>query len=200
MNSVLQSLYFINEFRKNVYNTMAVNKKTNLTTVALQHVFRDLQLSDKSVSTMKLIKNLGNTQHRLKQHDAHEFLRELLQTIREETSQNCVESSRLMLSLFEGKLSTLYKFKKVEYIKQFEEEFHDIQLIVSGKKNREYRRPTFKLNEKIVRGSQYYLFDYLHTSLLQFPNRSKITLPRQLWMDPIRSWQANMVCKPRKKL
>lgn len=80
LNTVLQTLYFTNEFRKQVYEMpIKAVKSSKSVVLALQRVFFDLQFSNKPVGTKKLTRSFGwDTSESFMQYDVLEFLRLLL--------------------------------------------------------------------------------------------------------------------------
>ena len=89
MNSLLQSLFHLQELRRSVYRmpTQAVdNDKPGEPNVALalQRVFYNLQYGDNSVSTKELTKAFGwDSMETFTQHDVQELLRLLLDNLEE---------------------------------------------------------------------------------------------------------------------
>lgn len=79
MNSLIQSLYFTNIFRKAVYKIPTEKEDpTNSVALALQRCFYNLQFSDESVGTTELTKSFGwDSLDAFMQHDVQEFSRVL---------------------------------------------------------------------------------------------------------------------------
>lgn len=79
MNSLIQSLYFTNIFRKAVYRIPTEKEDpTNSVALALQRCFYNLQYSDESVGTTELTKSFGwDSLDAFMQHDVQEFSRVL---------------------------------------------------------------------------------------------------------------------------
>lgn len=135
MNSLLQTLYFTNQLRKAVYKMPTESDDSNKSVaLALQRVFHELQFSDKPVGTKKLTKSFGwETLDSFMQHDVQEFLRVLLDKLEIKMKGTCVEGT--VPKLFEGKMISFIKCKKVDYTSSRAETFYDIQLNVKGKKD-----------------------------------------------------------------
>lgn len=79
MNSLIQSLYFTNVFRKAVYKIPTEKEDpNNSVALALQRCFYNLQFSDESVGTTELTKSFGwDSLDAFMQHDVQEFSRVL---------------------------------------------------------------------------------------------------------------------------
>lgn len=79
MNSLFQSLYFTNSFRKAVYQIPTENDQpTKSIALALQRVFYNLQFLDTAVGTTELTKSFGwDSLEAFRQHDVQEFNRVL---------------------------------------------------------------------------------------------------------------------------
>lgn len=79
MNSLIQSLYFTDVFRKAVYRIPTEKEDpTNSVALALQRCFYNLQYSDESVGTTELTKSFGwDSLDAFMQHDVQEFSRVL---------------------------------------------------------------------------------------------------------------------------
>lgn len=79
MNSLFQSLYFTNSFRKAVYQIPTENDEpTKSVALALQRVFYNLQFLDTAVGTTELTKSFGwDSLEAFRQHDVQEFNRVL---------------------------------------------------------------------------------------------------------------------------
>lgn len=79
MNSLFQSLYFTNSFRKAVYQIPTENDTpTKSIALALQRVFYNLQFMNTAVGTTELTKSFGwDSLEAFRQHDVQEFNRVL---------------------------------------------------------------------------------------------------------------------------
>ncbi|CRK86286.1 CLUMA_CG000165, isoform A [Clunio marinus] len=135
MNSLLQTLYFTNELRKEVYKMPTeADDSSKSVALALQRVFHDLQFSNKPVGTKKLTKSFGwETLDSFMQHDVQEFLRVLLDKLEIKMKGTSIEGT--IPRLFAGKMISYIKCKNVSYKSTKMETFYDIQLNIKGKKN-----------------------------------------------------------------
>ncbi|KAF9082945.1 hypothetical protein BGX23_011943 [Mortierella sp. AD031] len=112
MNSMLQSLYFTNYFRK-------------------AHVFYQLSVSSKAVSTKDLTQSFGwDEVESFRQHDVQEFNRVLQQNLEQKMRGTKAEGA--LQYLFEGKTKSFVKCLSVDYESSLTETFYDIQLNVRG--------------------------------------------------------------------
>lgn len=132
LNSLLQMLFHINAFRKAVYQLPFKDESNGSTyTLALQNVFRHLQLSDKEVNTQELLTAFGWTsQDAFAQQDVQEMMRILLDKLEEKMKGTVVDGA--IQNLFCGTVRSYIKCVKVDYSSIREEEFYDIQLDVKG--------------------------------------------------------------------
>ncbi len=135
LNSMLQVLYFTNALRKAVYKMPTeADDSAKSVGLALQRVFNDLQFNDKAVGTKKLTKSFGwETLDSFMQHDVQEFLRVLLDKLEMKMKATCVEGT--IPRLFEGKTTSFFKCKNVDYSSHKSESFYDVQLNIKGKKD-----------------------------------------------------------------
>ncbi|KAI3652031.1 hypothetical protein MP228_003334 [Amoeboaphelidium protococcarum] len=132
MNSLLQSLYFTNGFRRAVYKIPTDKDDTGKSVpLALQRVFYSLQASDDAVDTRELTKSFGwDTLDAFMQHDVQEFNRVLQDNL--ETKMKGTESEGAIEKLFVGKMKSYIKCINVDFESSREEAFYDIQLNVKG--------------------------------------------------------------------
>ncbi|CAH1396929.1 unnamed protein product [Nezara viridula] len=132
MNSLLQTLFFTNQFRKAVYQIPY--KGMESVAFALQRVFYGLQFSDKPVDTRVLTNSFGwKTSDTLRQQDVHEFLRLLIDKL-----EGMIENTPMkgtLSYLFEGQMVSTIECRYVNYKSSRTETFYDIQLNVVGKEN-----------------------------------------------------------------
>lgn len=134
LNALLQMLYHVNQFRQSVYRMPCTELGSTSTPLALQGVFRELQTSEKSVSTDTLLKAFGWTsQDAFMQQDVQEMMRVLLDKIEENMKGTVVEG--VVNKLFSGKVSSFIRCINVDYESRRLEDFYDIQLDVKGCKN-----------------------------------------------------------------
>ncbi|KAI9203814.1 uncharacterized protein BJ171DRAFT_459923 [Polychytrium aggregatum] len=135
MNSLLQSLYFTNEFRKATFQIPTENDDPNKSTaLALQRVFYNLQYSSECVGTIELTKSFGWDMHdSFMQHDVQEFNRVLQDNLESKMKGTAAEGA--ISRLFVGKMKSYIKCINVEYESSRTEDYYDIQLNVKGCKN-----------------------------------------------------------------
>ncbi|KAI8611746.1 cysteine proteinase [Chytriomyces sp. MP71] len=132
MNSLLQSLYFINYFRSAVFNIPTDNEEpTKSIPLALQRIFYQLQFSEQSVGTTELTKSFGwDTLDSFMQHDVQEFNRVLQDNL--ESKMKGTKAEGAISKLFVGKYKSYIKCINVDYESSRIEDFYDIQLNVKG--------------------------------------------------------------------
>ncbi|WEW56134.1 ubiquitin-specific protease ubp15 [Emydomyces testavorans] len=134
LNSLLQSLYFTNSFRKAVYQipTEADAKKSN-SAWTLQRLFYSLQTSESPVSTQELTSSFGwESKQIFEQQDVQELCRKLMERLEEKMKQTPAEKA--LPDLFVGKTKTYISCINVDYESSRIEDFWDIQLNVRGNK------------------------------------------------------------------
>ncbi|KAI5285731.1 hypothetical protein KEM54_000337 [Ascosphaera aggregata] len=134
LNSLLQSLYFTNKFRKAVYNipTEQDASKTN-SAYTLQRLFYQLQTSESPVATTELTGSFGwESRQIFEQQDVQELSRKLMERLEEKMKGTSVEKA--LEELFVGKSKTYISCINVDFESSRVEEFWDIQLNVSGNK------------------------------------------------------------------
>ncbi|KAJ2697853.1 ubiquitin-specific protease ubp15 [Coemansia sp. IMI 209128] len=132
MNSLLQSLYFTNEFRNAVYQipTEADDPKRSVA-LALQRVFYNLQVSGDAVDTTELTKSFGWDSHdSFMQHDVQEFNRVLQDNLETKMKGTVVDGA--VAKLFEGKMKSFIRCVNVDYESSRVENYYDISLNVKG--------------------------------------------------------------------
>ncbi|KAI8068652.1 hypothetical protein BC940DRAFT_298725 [Gongronella butleri] len=148
MNSLLQSLFCINQFRKAVYQVPVSNgsdhgggasnhggdASTKNVGLALQKLFYQLEHANEPVSTTELTKSFGwETVDGFMQHDVQEFSRVLLENL--EAKMKNTPADGAIESLFVGKMKSYIKCIDVNYESSRVEDFYDIQLNVVDCKN-----------------------------------------------------------------
>ncbi|KAH6918657.1 ubiquitin carboxyl-terminal hydrolase 5 [Coprinopsis sp. MPI-PUGE-AT-0042] len=135
MNSLLQSLFCTNYFRKAVYQIPTEqDTPTESVALALQRVFYHLQTSDQPVGTTELTKSFGwKSLDSFLQHDVQEFNRVLQDKL--ESKMKGTKAEGAIQKLFVGKMKSYIKCVNVDYESSRIEEFNDIQLNVKGMKN-----------------------------------------------------------------
>ncbi|GMY23515.1 ubiquitin carboxyl-terminal hydrolase 12-like isoform X6 [Fagus crenata] len=133
MNSLLQTLYHIPYFRKNVYHmpTTENDMPTGSIPLALQSLFYKLQYSDTSVATKELTKSFGwDTYDSFMQHDVQELNRVLCEKLEDKMKGTVVEGT--IQQLFEGHHMNYIECINVDYKSTRKESFYDLQLDVKG--------------------------------------------------------------------
>lgn len=134
LNSLLQSLYFTNAFRKAVYQipTEAEASRDN-SAWTLQRLFNNLQTSDYPVSTTELTASFGwESRQIFEQQDVQELSRKLMERLEEKMKGTPAEKA--LPDLFVGKSKTYISCINVDYESSRVEDFWDIQLNVRNNK------------------------------------------------------------------
>ncbi|POR35949.1 Ubiquitin carboxyl-terminal hydrolase 21 [Tolypocladium paradoxum] len=135
LNSLLQSLYFTNAFRKAVYEIPTENDESMQNSAyTLQRLFYQLQTSEQAVGTNELTKSFGwETRHIFEQQDVQELSRKLMERMEEKMKGTKAEN--VLPEMFSGKIKTYISCINVDYESSRIEDFWDIQLNVSGNEN-----------------------------------------------------------------
>ncbi|KAG8902957.1 hypothetical protein FRB99_003895 [Tulasnella sp. 403] len=135
MNSLLQSLYCTNAFRKAVYQIPTEeDTPSESVALALQRVFYSLQTSDTAVGTTELTRSFGwKSLDSFLQHDVQEFNRVLQEKL--EAKMKGTAADGAITKLFVGKMKSYIKCVNVDFESSRSEDFYDIQLNVKGMKN-----------------------------------------------------------------
>ncbi|CAO0793297.1 unnamed protein product [Mucor circinelloides] len=135
MNSLLQSLYCTNKFRKAVYEIPTEkDEPTKSVALALQRCFYNLQYSSDPIGTLELTKSFGwDSLDAFMQHDVQEFNRVLQDNLEEKMKGTPADGA--ISKLFEGKMKSYIKCINVDYESSRVEDYYDIQLNVKGCKN-----------------------------------------------------------------
>ncbi|KAG0226956.1 hypothetical protein BGW42_003276 [Actinomortierella wolfii] len=145
MNSLLQSLFFTNYFRKAVFEIPTEDDEpTKSVSLALQRVFYQLTHSTQPVGTNELTRSFGwNSLESFMQHDVQEFNRG-------------TDAEGAIQKLFVGKMKSFIKCINVDYESSRTENFYDIQLNVKGCKT---LHDSFKnyIEEEILDGDNKYM-------------------------------------------
>ncbi|KAL8868468.1 MAG: hypothetical protein Q9174_004972, partial [Haloplaca sp. 1 TL-2023] len=132
LNSLLQSLYFTNAFRKAVYcipTEHEADKKNSAWT--LQRLFYLLQTSEDAVSTQELTASFGwETKDIFMQQDVQELSRILME--RMEARMKGTDAENALSQMFVGKMKTYISCINVDYESSRIEDFWDVQLNVRG--------------------------------------------------------------------
>ncbi|WVO13321.1 hypothetical protein L204_100935 [Cryptococcus depauperatus] len=134
MNSLLQSLFCTNYFRKAVYQIPTENDiPSESLPLALQRVFYHLQTSSQPVGTTELTKSFGwKSLDSFMQHDVQEFSRILQDKLEIKMKGTPAEGS--IPKLFKGQMKNYIKCIDVDFESSVVEEFYDIQLTIKGLK------------------------------------------------------------------
>ncbi|KAF9582420.1 hypothetical protein BGW38_000230, partial [Lunasporangiospora selenospora] len=132
MNSLLQSLFFTNYFRKAVFGIPTEDDEPSKSvSLALQRVFYQLATSSVSVGTNELTKSFGwNSLESFMQHDVQEFNRVLQDNLEGKMKGTGAEGA--IQNLFVGKMKSYIKCINVDYESSRVENFYDIQLNVKN--------------------------------------------------------------------
>lgn len=141
MNSLLQSLYFTNYFRKAIFQVPTKDEypkgdsSSNITnTLALQRIFWRLQHSDSPVYTTELTKAFGwESLEAFIQSDVQEFSRVLLDDLETRTKRTAAEG--VVEKLFVGKVRNVIRCTNVPFESRRTENFYDLQLSIKGLSN-----------------------------------------------------------------
>ncbi len=140
MNSLLQTLYMLNAFRRAVYDMPlpdqnSENSESDMS-YALQKVFHELQFSTSVVKTKKLTESFGwESTDAFTQHDVQELNRILCDHLEEKMKKVSAEGSNTISQLFQGKLLNYIECINVNYESKREESFYDLSLNVKGCRN-----------------------------------------------------------------
>ncbi|KAJ6146967.1 hypothetical protein N7497_008949 [Penicillium chrysogenum] len=135
LNSLLQSLYFTNAFRKAVYQIPTDQEATRENSAwALQRLFYNLQTNDVAVSTTELTASFGwQSSQIFEQQDVQELSRKLMERLEHKMKGTVAE--KVLPDLFVGKTKTYISCINVDYESSRVEDFWDIQLNVRGNKS-----------------------------------------------------------------
>ena len=135
MNSLLQSLYCTNYFRRAVYQIPTEDDHpSESVALALQRVFFNLQNSLLPVGTTELTRSFGwKSLDSFMQHDVQEFNRVLQDKL--EARMKGTVADGAITNLFVGKMKSYVKCVNVDFESSRVEDFYDIQLNVKGMNN-----------------------------------------------------------------
>jgi hypothetical protein len=130
MNSLLQTLNILGAFKKAVFQIPFINDDyENSISLSLQRLFYDLIKDENPVSTGRLINSFGWGREQIQeQHDIQEFNLVLSEAMERKMKNTRVEGT--FSHLFEGKLINYIHCLEVDYKKNIEEKFCDLQLTV----------------------------------------------------------------------
>ncbi|PRP76405.1 ubiquitin carboxyl-terminal hydrolase [Planoprotostelium fungivorum] len=133
LNSLLQSLYMLSQFRRSVYQLPTTEEEDASQSIglALQRIFYSLEHNDDHVSTRELTQSFGWTSQDLYiQHDIQEMNRILCDKL--ESKMKGTEAEGAIERLFTGKLINFIQCTEVDYTSKREEKFYDLSLSVKG--------------------------------------------------------------------
>ena len=135
LNSLLQSLYFTNYFRKATYEIPTLNDDpAKSVPLALQRLFYNMQFAEQAVGTNELTRSFGwDNMDAFFQHDVQELNRVLQDNL--ESKMKGTPAEGAIRKLFTGKMKSYIKCINVDYESSRVEDFYDIQLNVKGCKN-----------------------------------------------------------------
>jgi ubiquitin C-terminal hydrolase len=131
INSLLQTLFFIPDFRKAVYEMPTSEKDEDRIPLSLQLVFCHLQLEKSPASTRDLLRSFGWTSdQQYEQHDVQEFNCVLSDTL--EKKMKGTPSEGTYSRLLKGKMKSVIQCSEVNFKSERAEFFNDLQLNVQG--------------------------------------------------------------------
>jgi ubiquitin carboxyl-terminal hydrolase 7 len=159
LNSLLQSLYFTNAFRKAIYDIPTEDEADMYNSAyMLQRLFYQLQTSSSSVGTNELTKSFGwETRHVFEQQDVQELSRKLMERMEEKMKGTAAE--KVLPEMFSGKIKTYISCINVNYESSRIEDFWDIQLNVRGLDNLEASFRDYIQVERMDGENQYFAGD-----------------------------------------
>ncbi|KAK4238732.1 hypothetical protein C8A03DRAFT_43589 [Achaetomium macrosporum] len=159
LNSLLQSLYFTNAFRKAIYGIPTEQEESmNNSAYTLQRLFYQLQTSNTAVGTAELTKSFGwETRHIFEQQDVQELSRKLMERMEEKMKGTPFEKA--LPQMFSGKIKTYISCINVPYESSRIEDFWDVQLNVSGNENLLESFQDYIQVEKLDGENQYFAGD-----------------------------------------
>ncbi|KAH8146865.1 uncharacterized protein LAJ45_09239 [Morchella importuna] len=159
LNSLLQSLYFTNSFRKAVHQIPTEGEPLSNSALTLQRLFYLLQTSDDAVGTRELTQSFGwETQDIFAQQDVQELNRILMESL--EQKMKGTEAENSLTKLFVGKTKTYIKCIDVDYSSERVEDFWDIQLNVRGFNNLDESFRDYIAEETMDGENKYYAEGY----------------------------------------
>ncbi|KAI8641621.1 hypothetical protein BD408DRAFT_452094 [Parasitella parasitica] len=155
MNSLFQSLFFTNSFKKAVYQIPTEHDEpTKSIALALQRVFYNLQFSNQAAGTTELTKSFGwDSLEAFRQHDVQEFNRVLQDNL--EIKMKNTPADGAIKNLFVGRMKSYIKCINVKYESSRAEDYYDIQLNVKGCKNLEESFMDYIIEETLEGDNKY---------------------------------------------
>lgn len=159
LNSLLQSLFFTNAFRKAVYEIpTAEDESITNSAYTLQRLFYQLQISTSAVGTNELTKSFGwDTRHIFEQQDVQELSRKLIERMEERMKGTAAEDA--LPKMLSGKVKTYVSCIDVEYESSRVEDFWDIQLNVRNIPNLEESFKDYIQQETLDGDNKYWAGD-----------------------------------------
>jgi len=137
VNSMLQSLFTINEFKRAIFAIPTADSEIGTIPYAFQRVFYHLQTSKEAVSISELLYSFGwKKSDFTEQHDIQEFkcfLADVFEKIEQKLKDTPYEG--IFVKLFQGKIITHIQCTEIDVKSNKTETFNDIQLNVKGCKN-----------------------------------------------------------------
>ncbi|KAI9784883.1 MAG: hypothetical protein M1816_000578 [Peltula sp. TS41687] len=160
LNSLLQSLYFTNAFRKAIYQIPTQNEeKLTNSAYTLQRLFYLLQTTHDAVPTAELTRSFGwDSRQIFEQQDVQELSRILME--RMEEKMKGTEAENALAKLFVGKTKTYISCIKVDFESSRVEDFWDIQLNVRGNKTLDESFKDYIQVETMEGDNKYYAEGY----------------------------------------
>lgn len=137
LNSLLQTLYFLNSFREAVYNipleeTGSEGSEGGLP-FQLQKLFYELDTSKSTVQTTSLTKAIGwNSFNEFTQHDIQEMKLILYAKLEEKMMSSLPDEPNIIRKLFQGKIVSSITCLNINYKSRRMEDFTDLSLDVKG--------------------------------------------------------------------
>lgn len=154
LNSLLQTFYFIGDFRQAVYQMAVEGEEQDDLPVALQRVFYCLQYSSEAASTSALLRSFGwGRSERNLQCDVQEFSCTLRAKLERNMKETAAEGT--FSRLFEGVIVNYIKCDNVDYSSTTEERFLDLMLSVKGVSSLANSFKKYTEEEALVLENQY---------------------------------------------
>ena len=167
MNSLLQSLYHIPQFRAAVYSmpippVADTEKSKKSISLALQRVFYQLQTSNSSVSTKQLTSSFGwDSLDAFMQHDVQEFSRVLIDSLEETIKKTQSNLDKHVINkLFEGQSESYIQCMNVDYKSSRIESFMDLAVNVKDCTDLYHSLDQYISEEKLTGDNQYRASEY----------------------------------------
>lgn len=164
MNSLLQSLHHLPEFRRAIYSiptslqSNASSATENLFALALQRLFFQLECGElvgaSEVGTEQLTRSFGWTRADVMvQQDVQEFARMLCDALQQSMRAHGMRDA--VAELFEGRTSSVTRCTRVDFSSEKEERFYDLSLPVQGCRSLHAALRQFVHAEQLCGANQY---------------------------------------------